>query len=442
MRNDEKIDIDLSQDLEEASSKEEQIQQDYETAMRYVNIAEHMKKFEDQVKYYHKAVFYLKKVKPYDKSVAPLIKKYRFCKYTARAEGKVALYEQACQIRDHAKTPSDFYSAQIVFERIHKYTDGKSLPEKYVESKEIYDKAVKYDDSEQQAAYCEDKANELAAKQKRHSLITSILVILVLLAFLAFTRTVAFKSVLGDINQLIGNYSYAWECKQYVYNHDHSENAHKSYLINRYKAAVKEAKQKDYANAAKDFQAVAKENYKDSGDRLVQVEKKMVENTQLGEQVDFAGMTWRLLSKDSSRALLLKDESISDIPFAKKGSKDTTWENSYARAWLNGTFLKENFVDLEKDMVVDSKLATKKSYAGKDMTITEDKVFLLSQKEFKQYHEYIHPTQNCWWLRTPGTNPNSSQFVYTDKNRTLMPFGYEVTGSAFKIKPAVWVHLK
>ena len=40
-------------------------QQNYETALRYINIAEHMNKFEDQDKYYHRAIQYLKKAKPY-----------------------------------------------------------------------------------------------------------------------------------------------------------------------------------------------------------------------------------------------------------------------------------------------------------------------------------------------------------------------------------------
>ena len=66
MRNNEKIDINLAtEDTSENLSEEELAQQNYETALRYINIAEHMNKFEDQDKYYHRAIQYLKKAKPY-----------------------------------------------------------------------------------------------------------------------------------------------------------------------------------------------------------------------------------------------------------------------------------------------------------------------------------------------------------------------------------------
>lgn len=65
MRNDEKIDINLTtEETQDTLSEEELAQQNYETALRYINIAEHMNKFEDQGKYYHRAIQYLKKSDP------------------------------------------------------------------------------------------------------------------------------------------------------------------------------------------------------------------------------------------------------------------------------------------------------------------------------------------------------------------------------------------
>ena len=69
MRNDEKIDINLATEgTSENLSEEELAQQNYETALRYINIAEHMNKFEDQDKYYHRAIQYLKKAKRFSHS--------------------------------------------------------------------------------------------------------------------------------------------------------------------------------------------------------------------------------------------------------------------------------------------------------------------------------------------------------------------------------------
>ena len=107
MRNDEKIDINLTtEETQDTLSEEELAQQNYETALRYINIAEHMNKFEDQGKYYHRAIQYLKKVRPY-KDVRPLIRELKKKKFNTRAEGKIELYKEACHIRDKAKTPND-----------------------------------------------------------------------------------------------------------------------------------------------------------------------------------------------------------------------------------------------------------------------------------------------------------------------------------------------
>lgn len=76
MRNDEKIDIQLTDGSEEDLTAEELAQQHYNTALRYINIAEHMKQFEDQDKYYHRAIKYLRLARPY-MEVRPLLRDLR-----------------------------------------------------------------------------------------------------------------------------------------------------------------------------------------------------------------------------------------------------------------------------------------------------------------------------------------------------------------------------
>ena len=72
MRNDEKIDIQLqSETSDENLTAEELAQQNYDTALRYINIAEHMKQYEDQDKYYHRAIKYLRLARPYIKVRPP-----------------------------------------------------------------------------------------------------------------------------------------------------------------------------------------------------------------------------------------------------------------------------------------------------------------------------------------------------------------------------------
>ena len=85
MRNDEKIDIQLNEVSDENLSAEEIAQQHYNTALRYINIAEHMKQFEEQDKYYHRAIKYLRLARPY-MEVRPLPVSYTHLTLTTKLE--------------------------------------------------------------------------------------------------------------------------------------------------------------------------------------------------------------------------------------------------------------------------------------------------------------------------------------------------------------------
>ena len=150
-----------------------------------------MNKFEDQDKYYHRAIQYLKKAKPY-KKVQPLLRELRNKKFGTRAAGKIELYREACHIRDNAKTPSDYYSAQTIFSRIYHYEEKHPLIEKWTDP-EVYAEAIKCSDSKEQMELCAKLADEKAAQLKRHSFFVSCAFIACLLAALFFTRTVSFN---------------------------------------------------------------------------------------------------------------------------------------------------------------------------------------------------------------------------------------------------------
>ena len=162
MRNDEKIDINLAtEDTSENLSEEELAQQNYETVLRYK-------------------------------------------KFGTRAAGKIELYREACHIRDNAKTPSDYYSAQTIFSRIYHYEEKHPLIEKWTDP-EVYAEAIKCSDSKEQMELCAKLADEKAAQLKRHSFFVSCAFIACLLAALFFTRTVSFKQCLASINSSSGN---------------------------------------------------------------------------------------------------------------------------------------------------------------------------------------------------------------------------------------------
>lgn len=439
MKNDEKIDINLDIDSGGDLSEEEQAKKNYETALRYINIAEHMKQFEDQDKYYHRAIKYLRLSRPYY-DVHDMIKDLRNKKFAARAEGKITLYEEACKIRDKAKTPSDYYSAQTIFERVHRNELTHKIPENKV-TPEVYQKVCQCGDSEQQAIRCSELAAEKAAEQKRHSLFVSIAFIAAIAALLLFSRTVSFKNCLASIYSLTGDDASAWRAYYYVYERNNDEDSYENYKEHRYQAALKETSDGDTETAISDFKALAKLYYKDSEQQLLALEKHNIAKTDRGEIVSYAGMDWRVLDKKDSKALLVKDNSLADMAF-QEGDSNCTWETSTIRTWLNSTFLNENFFRAEIDAIPQTNVITEPNpvYNTAGGNDTSDQVFLLSSQEVTKYHDQLHDTKTCWWLRTPGAAKGSMSFVY--KDRTIMGYGYDCTTVKFNIKPAIWVQIK
>ncbi len=442
MKNDEKIDINLSSEVTESDlSQEEYFQLNYDTALRYINIAEHMKQFEDQDKYYHRAVQYLKKIND-DKRFSSKINQLRRLKFTARVEGKIKLYEEACHIRDHAKTPQDYYSAQTIFLRIHQYEQGHPIPEKWV-SAENYEKSLHCLDSQEQADYCEQKALEVEAAMKRSSLFASLAFIAIIIGLLAFSRTVMFHHFLGATYNAVGDYEDSYRHYLTAYERSGDESALESYKATRYKAAEKQLKNEDTRVKGYDsLKALAEYDYKDSQERFTELQIENLRTAEIGDKVHFSSIDWCVLEKTDDKIFLLKENALGTIPLNLK-SENITWETSYARSWLNKEFLEEEFYAPEIEKILDTEVVTKENSYFKGVNPgnpTVDKLFLLSLEELEKYADIFRGTKSCWWLRTPGARKGTMAFSYIDK--TPMPEGYDVGNQSFKIKPAMWVSLK
>lgn len=436
MKNDEKVDIQLEETSKEGLSEEEIAQKNYETALRYIEIAEHMKQYEDQDKYYNRALKYLKMVLPY-KDVRPMIQELRNKKYYARATGKVVMYKEACKIRDNAKTPTDYYSAQALFERIHTYEIKRVIQPKYI-SKELNDEVNKCNDSEQQAAYCVKMAEQLTAKQKRHSLFACILVIAAIAAVLLFSRTTAFRHCLGSFYAATGDYDSSWRAYYYVYDHTNNDDAFEKYKEYLYKAAIKASKKENTETIRNHFRDLAEYDYKDSAERLVRMERARVAEIEPGEKIRYGNVNWRVVEHQNGKTLLTKDQAVGSTPYQEDGTA-VTWETSSLRYWLNHDFLDETFSDLEQEAILETAVTAEDNPvyhtdAGKDTT---DKVFLFSCSEVEKYKDVLRTTRNCWWLRTPGAQKTSACFVYHDK--TVMSYGYDVANTNIMVRPSIWV---
>ncbi len=174
-------------------------------------------------------------------------------------------------------------------------------------------------------------------------------------------------------------------------------------------------------------------------------------------------LEWIVLDYDAEegKALIMTLYAIECMQY-KNGYGAATWENSDARAWLNGDFIKAAFKGSELGKIIYSDIETPKNvkFSTDGGNITADRVFLLSDEEFNKYLKntehaigYSTPysrdrgvqsgpisgTSVCW-LRSPGESlVYVSTVSYVGELNSMGVYTY--SGSC-GMRPAMWVSVE
>ena len=140
---------------------------------------------------------------------------------------------------------------------------------------------------------------------------------------------------------------------------------------------------------------------------------------------------WIVMKKEGNQVLLLSKYVLDAKPYNKEW-EDVTWETSDIRQWLNNEFYTTAFNKAEKAKIQTSLIKNEDNskYGTNGGNDTEDKVFLLSEKEtetlFSNKEERIakateYATKSgvyvneekaaCWWLRSPGYDSDDAAEV-------------------------------
>ena len=185
---------------------------------------------------------------------------------------------------------------------------------------------------------------------------------------------------------------------------------------------------------------------------------------------------WTVLDIRDGKALLLSRYGIHVKPYNTE-KKNTTWEKSSLRAWLNDEFLKTAFNEEEQAAILltDVDNSASQGYSGwetKGGKNTKDRIFLLSCQEARRYlgvryykkkgsdqnmaartrptdytyargtfpnfdyHTEEGPWSAWWWLRSPGSNRKKA--AYVDCDGSLKTRSVEEAGL---VRPALWIDL-
>ena len=172
---------------------------------------------------------------------------------------------------------------------------------------------------------------------------------------------------------------------------------------------------------------------------------------------------WIVMKKEGNQVLLLSKYVLDAKPYNEE-FEDVTWETSDIRQWLNNEFYTTAFNKTEKAKIQTSLIKNEDNseYGTSGGNDTEDKVFLLSEKEAEtlfsdeeeriakatEYAEKLGVDINenseekgaWWWLRSPGNDSfyaalvNYYGWVYGD--------GIGVNCNVYGVRPALHLNLQ
>jgi hypothetical protein len=171
---------------------------------------------------------------------------------------------------------------------------------------------------------------------------------------------------------------------------------------------------------------------------------------------------WLVLDKAEDRVLLISKYILDKKPYNEE-KENVTWEKCSLREWLNNDFYESAFNQDEKNIIAVTNLENKGNGETKGGKDTDDRIFLLSMYEVKNYlptaeeracirtsyavnqSENLDMTGGCtWWLRTPGTSQVYASMVTTEGYIAGKEDSYLAGGDvscAAGVRPALWINL-
>ncbi len=191
----------------------------------------------------------------------------------------------------------------------------------------------------------------------------------------------------------------------------------------------------------------------------------------IGETIEFGNypqdkdgtekpIEWIVMKKEGNQVLLLSKYVLDAKPYNKEW-EDVTWETSDIRQWLNNEFYTTAFNKAEKAKIQTSLIKNEDNskYGTNGGNDTEDKVFLLSEKEtetlFSNKEEriakateyatksgvYVNEEKAAWWwLRSPVDDSRDaaevSRYGWVDR------LGYDVDDNIDGVRPALHLNLQ
>lgn len=217
----------------------------------------------------------------------------------------------------------------------------------------------------------------------------------------------------------------------------------------KYNRAKEMLQNKNYTAAFSQFEELG--NYKDAKELAKSAQTNVcytlsvedIISSSIGDNsacIEFGGESWDILAIEDDKALLLSSSSVCNLPYNEK-NVDITWQTCTLRKYLNEEYYK-TFSDEERAMIVPiENQPSSVSVSNSTSSVTnEDKIFLLSSQEAKEYEgKFDSEDINSWWLRSSGRSNNYAACI--TKSGAISEEGFEVTRSGNGVRPALWIRI-
>lgn len=325
--------------------------------------------------------------------------------------------------------------------------------------------------------------------QKRKKILTITAIISTVSAVIAglilLTTIVIPNHTYDEAVQLMAAGKYEQAIKLFSQIGDHKgakkriEECNNSILENKYQHALSLMKNAEYEQAGEAFEKL---EYKDSADKsaeclyLKQLSK--MQEVNVGDVFSFGmyeqdskpsngaeELEWIVLERDGDKLFVVSRYLLEDRQYDEDDRG--VWETCSLRQWLNGEFYETAFNTYHRERIL---LSTVEAHPNTQMSSdsifgeissgndTEDYVFLLSEKEVREYQTLVEGAQSAWYvyrgiyeqfsaswcLRTPGYTGYDTVTIARDGGKYFELAADGILFSAdgkYHVRPAMWIDL-
>ena len=257
-------------------------------------------------------------------------------------------YEDCCIKLELAKTEKEYQALSREFRKLKDYKESAKLAKQCERILESYSKKIKY-----------------AMIRK-----VSIVVVLIILLLLGNTRFGRYN--ISKVCNKLNFYSKSSEMYQSLGSY---KDSNKRYKETAYKEAARLVKDGKYSESQKIYYDI--NGYLDSAVRLVSLEKRILEESKVGDKVQVGASLWIVLDKQEDKVLCIKYKPLSNIIYSDE-EEDVTWESSQIRKYLNSDYIKEIFCEEEVANLLHTVVITSDNlkYKTKGGNQTQDKLYI------------------------------------------------------------------